>query len=168
MRNHLSAKMPWSRPVGEFLRPVIDPVLARQGFGLTELVLYWDEIVGEELAGVSRPVRVQWPVRQGGAPRQGGPASAALHVRAESSCVLELQHLVPIIIERVNAHFGWRCIGRLVLMQGPVEPPAARRLSAPPLDQAAESAAARYIGKDIDPSLRQVLVRLGARVLAGT
>jgi hypothetical protein len=167
MRKHLTAKIPWSRPLGDLIQPAIDPVLTRRGFGLTGLVLYWDDLVGEELAALSRPVRIQWPFRQNGAPGQGKPAPAALIVRAEPSCALEIQHLAPVIVERVNAQFGWRCIARLVLMQGPVGAPAARRAHSVRFDQAAESVAEALIGKGLDPLLQQALVRLGARVLAG-
>jgi len=159
--------MPWSRPLGDLVQPVIDPVLSRRGFGLSGLILYWEDIAGKELAAVSRPIKVQRPVLPRGAPGQGGTAPAALHVRVEPSCALELQHLAPVIIERVNAQFGWRCIGRLVLMQGPVAAlPPVRRRTAPPVDQTAEAAAAALIGNGFDPSLRQALTRLGARVLA--
>ena len=48
------------------------------------------------------------------------PEPATLVVRVESAFALEMQHLAPIVIERVNAHYGWRCVGRLVLKQGPV------------------------------------------------
>jgi hypothetical protein len=162
MRNRPGAKIPWSRPLGDLVQSAIDPVLTRRGFGLTTLVLYWDDIVGERLAAVSRPVRVQWPARQ-----RDSAVSAALIVRVETGCALELQHLAPVILERVNAHFGWRSISRLVLMQGPVAaPPAARRV-AQPLNKAAEAAAAELVGGDLDHSLRLALVRLGARVLAG-
>jgi hypothetical protein len=162
MRNRPGAKIPWSRPLGDLVQSAIDPVLTRRGFGLTALVLYWDDIVGERLAAVSRPVRVQWPARQ-----RDPAVSAALIVRVETGCALELQHLAPVILERVNAHFGWRSISRLVLMQGPVAaPPAARRV-AQPLNKAAEAAAAELVGGDLDHSLRLALVRLGARVLAG-
>jgi len=169
MRIRQNTNVPWSRPLGELVHPVIDPALSRRGFGLAGLVLHWDEIVGEEFAAVSRPIKVQWPVRPGGTPGQAGTAAAALLVRAEPSCALELQHLAPVILERVNAQLGWRCIARLVLMQGPVAArSAARHQSAPPFDQAAGAAAAALIGKGLDPSLQQALVRLGARVLAGT
>ena len=167
MRKHLAAKMPWSRPLGDLIQPVMDAVLTRRGFGLTSLVLYLDDLVGEELAAVSRPVRIQWPFRQNGALGQGEPAPAALIVRAEPSCALEMQHLAPVIVDRVNAQFGWRCIARLVLMQGPVGLPAARRAHSVPFDQAAESVAEALIGKGLEPLLQQALVRLGARVLAG-
>lgn len=160
--------MPWSRPLGDLLPPVIGPVLSRRGFGLPGLVLYWEDIAGKELAAVSRPVKVQrcaLPRRPG----QGGMAPAALHVWVEPSCALELQHLAPVIIERVNVQLGWRCVGRLVLMQGPVAAlPPARRRAAPPFDQRAEAAAAALIGNGLDPSLQEALARLGAHVLAGT
>jgi hypothetical protein len=167
MRPHLSIKTPWSRPLGDVIQPVIDPVLTRRGLGLTGLVLFWDDIVGEELAAISRPVKIQQPFRHRGAPGNGKPAPAALVVRADPSCALEMQHLAPVILERINAQFGWRCIARLVLMQGPVPAfAAARRTAAQPLDQAAEVAAAAVAGNGLDPSLHQALVRLGARVLA--
>jgi hypothetical protein len=168
MRNRLGAKIPWSRPLGDLVQSAIDPVLTRRGFGLTALVLYWDDIVGERLAAVSRPVKVQWPARLRDPAGQYHTVPAALIVRVETGSALELQHLTPVILERVNAHFGWRSISRIVLMQGPVTAPAApRRIAAQPLNKAAETAAAQLVGKDLDHSLQLALVRLGARIFAG-
>jgi hypothetical protein len=167
MRNRRVGKAPWSKPLGELVRSAIDPVLARRGFGLTGIVFYWHEIAGERLAAMSRPVKVQWPARRGG-PVDNGPARAALVVRVEAAGALDLQHIAPVIIERVNAYFGWHCIARLVLMQGPVAAlPAARHAEVRPVDKAAEAAAAGVAGEIRDEALRQALVRLGARVLAG-
>src|SRR5262249_53564351 len=120
MRNHGSAKVPWSRPLGDLLQPVIGPLLAKRGFGQGALILYWDSIVGERLAPLSRPVKVQWPPCPRGSREGSARNGAALVVRVETGFALEMQHLAPIIIERANAHFGWQCISRLVLMQGPV------------------------------------------------
>jgi hypothetical protein len=168
MRNRRVGKAPWSKPLGELVRSAIDPVLARRGFGLTGIVLHWDEIVGERLAAMSRPVKVQWPARRGSPGTENGPARAALVVRVETAGALELQHLAPVVIERVNAYFGWQCIARLVLMQGPVAAlPAARHAEVRVVDKAAEAAAADIAGEIRDEALRQALVRLGARVLAG-
>ena len=57
---------------------------------------------------------------RGGADPDARPEPATLVVRVESAFALELQHLAPLLIERINAHYGWRCVGRLVLKQGPV------------------------------------------------
>lgn len=116
---------------------------------------------------MSQPVKVQWPARQPGYAAENGPAPATLIVRVETGFALELQHLAPIVIERVNAHFGWRCVSRLLLKQGPVAARPLSRFAPRPPDKAAESAAATITGGVADEPLRLALTRLGARVLAG-
>ncbi len=156
-------KEPWSRPLADLVGPIIDPVLAKRGFGQSDVILYWDEIVGERLALMSQPLKLNWPPRRAGA---DGFAPASLVVRVESGFALELQHLSGAVIERVNAHLGWRCVDRLVLKQGPLEPrPAARRAVAPP-DPAVLKAAAAAVGEIDDAGLRAALTRLGASVLS--
>ncbi|MFZ0497154.1 MAG: DciA family protein [Methylocella sp.] len=166
MRNRLR-KIPWSRPLADLVQTVIDPVLARQGFGQSGLVLFWDDIVGERLAAMSQPVKVQWPARQHGRAAENGQVPATLIVRVETGFALELQHLAPIVIERVNAHFGWRCVSRLLLKQGPVAAPPLAGHAPRPLNKAAETAAETIVGGVTDEPLRLALTRLGARVLAG-
>src|SRR5215472_6667911 len=93
MRNRHVAKVPWSQPLGDFVQSAIGPVLTRRGFGLTGIVLYWGDIVGQRLAATSRPIKVQWPARHGGPPAENGPDQAALVVRVETAYALEFQHL---------------------------------------------------------------------------
>jgi hypothetical protein len=156
-------KIPWSRPLADIVQTAIDPVLRRQGFGPSGLMLFWDDIVGERLAAMSQPVKVQW----NGRAAENDPAPATLIVRVETGFALELQHLAPIVIERVNAHFGWRCVSRVLLKQGPVAAPPLARHRPRPLDKDAETAAETIVGSVMDEPLRLALTRLGARVLAG-
>src|ERR1700726_3600436 len=167
MRKRCPGNIPCSRPLADLVQTAIGPVLMRQGFGHSGLVLFWDDIVGERLAAMSQPVKVQWPVRQRRA-AGNDPAPATLIVRVETGFALELQHLAPVVIERVNAHFGWRCISRLLLKQGPVAAPPLARHGARPLDKAAVTAAETIVGGAIDEPLRLALTRLGARVLTGS
>jgi hypothetical protein len=168
MREYRGRKIPWSRPLADLVQPVIGPVLTRRGFGTSSLVLFWDDIVGERLAAMSQPVQVQWPAAQCDRVSESGHVPATLIVRVESGFALELQHLAPLVIERVNAYFGWRCISRLKLKQGPLAGrPAARRV-APPIDKDAAEAAQKLIGSTVGEPLRQALTRLGARILAGS
>ena len=78
---------------------------------------------------------------------------------------LEVQHLAPIIIERVNARYGWRCIGRLTFRQGPVGrdrgPKPARHDPSPEL--VAKTAA--ELGSFENAGLRDALARLGAGIV---
>jgi hypothetical protein len=168
MRNRRTGKIPWSQPLADVVQTAIDPVLARQGFGQTSLVLFWDEIVGERLAGVSRPVKLQCLARRHDRAAEDESAPATLIVRVETGFALEMQHLASIVIERVNAHFGWRCVSRLVLMQGPLPARSSIRRVVRQPDKAAEMAAETIVGNRVDEPLRQALTRLGACVLAGS
>ncbi len=152
---------PWSRPLADLVGAVIDPVLARQGFGESQIVLYWEDIVGERLAAMSEPLALKWPPR---GPARTEHAPATLVVRVETGFALELQHLAAIVIERVNGYLGFACIDRLALRQGPVTRRAtvARRRSPSPQ---AVAAAEAMVGDVSEGPLREALTRLGAQVI---
>ncbi len=168
MRKQRSNSGSWSRPLADLVGAAIDPVLARQGFGQADLVLYWDDIVGERLAAMSRPIKLQWPTRGRNLGSQGfgADAPATLVVRVETGFALELQHLSGAVIERVNAHLGWRCVSRLSLKQGPVERRAATTPARSAPDPAAARAAENLVTDITDDGLRLALARLGAYALS--
>lgn len=140
----------------------LGPALAAQGFAGREVVARWAEIVGERLAARCRPQRIEWPKRRPGPEEE--PAGAALVLRVESAFALELQQLAPVVLQRINAHLGWRAVDRLVLKQGPVESPEAEaRPEATPAGDSAELRAA--VARVGDPALREALSRLGSAVL---
>jgi hypothetical protein len=159
-----SSQQSWSRPLADLIGTAIDPVLARQGFSQSDILLYWDEIVGPRLAAASEPLSLRWPPRgRGGQDR--GFAPATLTIRVESGFALELQHSVALVIERINTHLGFACVGKIALKQGPV----GRRTKALPRRQPPSAAALRaaesYVGDISEEPLRTALVRLGARVM---
>jgi hypothetical protein len=156
-----SPHSPWSRPLADLVDAVIDPVLARQGFGESQIVLYWEDIVGERLAAMSEPLALKWPPR---GPARTEHAPATLVVRVETGFALELQHLAAIVIERVNGYLGFACIDRLALRQGPVTRRAAARKRSAPSAQAVATAEAMIQGVSEGP-LREALTRLGAQVI---
>ncbi|MGL5733707.1 MAG: DUF721 domain-containing protein [Beijerinckiaceae bacterium] len=155
---------PRLRPLADLLDAALGDALAKRGFAGSDIVLNWPEIVGEALGRRSEPIRVQWPPRRPGfEDRQ--EERATLHVRVESAFALELQHMTPIIIERVNSYFGWACVGRLRLEQGPVGRSRLRKKEyAPPSPEALSRAADAAAGVE-DEALHAALVRLGAAVL---
>ena len=143
---------------------MIDPVLARQGFGESDIILHWDDIVGARLAAVSRPLELKWPPRPAGRRAEMPAQPATLVVRVDGAFALELQHLAEQVLARLNAHLGWRCVGKLAFRQGPIEPPAAtapRRVR--PSIAALAAASERMHGIE-DAGLREALARLGAHV----
>ncbi len=158
-------KRAWSQPLADLVGAVIDPVLARQGFAESDLILHWDDIVGARLAARSRPIKLAWPPRPPGRQPDAPPQSATLVVRVEGGFALELQHMADQVLARINAHLGWRCVGKLTFKQGPIAhgETALARASAPSPE--ALAAASAHVGAIAADGLRDALTRLGAHVM---
>ena len=164
------------RPLADWVDGCIAPALARFGFGEVDIVSGWADIAGPRVAAFAEPIEIRWP-RKGAVSKRpgagadapsepgGGRLPATLVVRVEGAFALELQHLAPLLVERINAHLGWRCIGKLALRQAPLAGRPARGAPPPPPNPAAVAAALDSTGGIADEALRDALVRLGARVL---
>ena len=158
-------KKSWSRPLADFVGKAIDPVLAKQGFSESDIILHWDDIVGERLAANSRPIKLQWPPRPPGRNPEAAQQTATLVVRVEGGFALELQHMADQVLARLNTHLGWRCVGRLTFKQGPIDrlgTDADRRAVLTP--EALAAAGVHVVGVE-DDALRTALTRLGAHVI---
>lgn len=145
-------------PIADLVGKTVGDAFARQGFAAVEIVTHWEEIVGAELARRSEPVKLVWP-------RRDDPDSVGnLQIRVEGAYALEIQHLQPVIIERVNRYFGWRCVGKLAIRQGPVvsrkKRPAQRKEPTP--EEIGQARAA--IGEFKDEALARSVARLGALI----
>src|SRR6202008_3131800 len=125
----------YARPLADLVRRTLADTFARQGFASTELVTHWNDIVRAEVAAYCEPLRLKWP--RGG--DVDAPEPATLVLRVEGPIAIEIQHLAPVIIERVNRFFGWRAGGRLPLRPTPL----ARRAAPPARPAPAPQAAAR-------------------------
>jgi hypothetical protein len=147
-----------ARPLADLVRRTLADTFARQGFASTELVTHWTDIVGQEIAAHCEPMRIKWP--RGG--DMEAPEPATLVLRVEGPVAIEIQHLSPVILERVNRFFGWRAVGRLALRQAPL----ARRAAPPPRPAPDPELAARLAATiDVaDEDLRNALARLGAAI----
>jgi hypothetical protein len=148
----------YARPLADLVRRTLADTFARQGFASTELITHWNDIVGAEVAAHCEPLRLRWP--RGG--DVDAPEPATLVLRVEGPVAIEIQHLSPVILERVNRFFGWRAVGRLALRQAPL----ARR-AAPPVRPAPDPQVAARLAATLDiadEDLRNALARLGAAI----
>jgi hypothetical protein len=153
------------RPFSDLLHPTLADALKSRGFASADIIGHWPDIVGTRLAEQSLPLRIQWPPRpkteKMDLPRQ----PATLILRVESAFALEVEMGARQIIERINAVFGWRCVGKLRIRQGPIEHPASR---AAPVTPELSPNAAKQLAADLDgiedDGLRQALERLGRHV----
>jgi hypothetical protein len=167
-------KKTFSRPLAELVNRALDPLVAKQGFGESSLLLQWEAIVGARVSDICQPIRMQWPPRakprttdkQRTPDKPQEPATLAL--RVEPGFGLDIQHMSGAIIDRVNAHLGWRCVARLSIRQEPLRHDAPRARPAPPRDPIARMRAEAATEGVADEALRKALVALGERVLART
>lgn len=164
----MAPRQKYSKPVplADFVRAAVDPALAKQGFGESSLILHWDDIVGERVAACSEPIKLQWPPRPAKRPPDAAIEPATLVLRVSGAMALEIQHMGPILIERVNSHLGWRAVGKLAIRQGPLSKTNRPARVAPPDPQALAEAEKATEGVE-DEDLRKALARLGARALRG-
>lgn len=131
-----------------------------RGFADGAVVRAWPEIVGPNLARDSMPDRIVFPKGQ----RNRGTLYLVV---APGGLAVELQHLSPLVIERVNGFFGFECVSRLAITQGPVPrktpPPAPVPRTLSPDDEQRVAA----IGADIrDETLRESVRNLGRAMLS--
>ena len=128
------------------------------GFVQSSVVSRWREIVGERYAGVSAPESIRFPA--------GRRSDGVLTLIVEGAHAPMMQHVAPVIIERVNRFFGYPAVGRVAFKQGIVKvartkvSPAAPSLRPIPADL---GDSLRVIG---DPELRACLESLARGVAA--
>jgi len=80
----------------------------KRGFAVTRLLTHWSDIAGEDLARVTRPVKV-------GYSRDGVGATLALLTTSAQAPMVQMQ--LPKLRERVNACYGYAAISRISLTQ---------------------------------------------------
>jgi hypothetical protein len=146
------------RAVSALIGPLTRRALGKHGFASASLISDWATIIGAELAASCQPVKLAF------AP--GKRDAGTLHLRVSGGAALEIQHITPQIIERINGHLGYHAVARLKLVQGPIARGSAPRRPRSAARQPAEPK--RWDGIDAieDPALRESLERLGAAVAA--
>ncbi len=154
-----------AKALAEFMPEIIKETLASRGLGEASLIADWPAIVGESIARYVRPVQLQWPPRPARRDPEAPVAAATLVLKVDGAFALEAQHNAAVIAARVNAHLGWRCVGKVAFRQGPL-PPAKEKRAALAAPSAAAEAEARSASATIEnEDLREALTRLGARAI---
>jgi hypothetical protein len=147
----------YARSAGDLVGEVAGPTFKRFGFVQGAVVSRWAEIVGERYAKVSTPESIRFPA--------GKKAGGTLTLNVEGAHAPLIQHLAPMIMERVNRFFGYEAVTSVAFRQG-------RAASAAPRPQRpADAPVPKEIGEGLrliaDPELRACLESLASK-LAGS
>jgi hypothetical protein len=145
--------------LGAAVARLTKPIFAKRGLADGAIVGEWATIVGPKLAAESAPEKIVYAGDQG--------TDGILYLRiASGGLAIELQHLEPLLIERINGYFGYRAVARVRLVQGPLpKPPTRQRATSRPLSTAEEEALAQCLAGVADEALRARLTALGRAVL---
>ncbi|WP_025824619.1 DUF721 domain-containing protein [Asaia astilbis] len=141
--------------LGSILPQVTKPAFSKRAAPAVRLILDWAEIVGPALASQTEPRRV---------------SAGTLTIACTGPVALELQHLAPQLIERINTHCGPLRSGRdLRFDDGTILVKKIRILQDPsvmrPVTPAARPAPAPVKIPDMkEGELQEVLARLGGHI----
>jgi hypothetical protein len=147
------------RALAASLGAITKPVFGKRGFADGAILNDWAVIAGPHLAAHSQPEKIAYP--------KGAGDGGTLHLRIDSgSMAIELQHLQPLLIERINGYFGFKAVDRLKITQGPLpdrdEKPA---WSPRTLATGEESVLAESLMDVDDDDVRDALLALGRAII---
>jgi hypothetical protein len=148
----------YARSAGELLGDIGGAACKKFGFVQANVVSRWHEIVGERYGQVSLPESIRFPA--------GRKSGGTLTLLVEGAHAPLVQHLGPMIIERVNRFFGYEAIARIVFRQGRLPAPAPKRARPQP------APVPRELGEGLravaDPELRACLESLAGHIATTT
>ena len=146
------------RLAGDIVGEVGGAAFRRFGFVQSAIVSRWKEIVGDRYGAISSPESIRFPT--------GRKSKGVLTLCVEGAHAPLLQHIAPMVIERVNRFFGYEAIDRIVFKQGraPAAPPSPKR----PEPATVPAELGEGLREIADPELRAVLESLAAKVAATT
>ena len=154
-------------PIGTRVAGLTRDLFRKRGFAEGHILANWPDIAGDVIADYSAPERLVYPrrLREGAGPS----APAVLEIRVDGPIALEIKHLEPQIVERINAYYGYAAVSRLKMTQGPLPPRAkARRRPIRSLGAQEREALTNELQPIAEPALKDALTRLGERILGRT
>jgi hypothetical protein len=146
------------RSAGDLVGAAGDQSFRRFGFVQGSIVSRWSEIVGERYAKVSAPESIRFPA--------GKKAGGVLTLLVDGAHAPLIQHLTPMIVDRVNRFFGYAAINRIVFRQG--RPPAPAGTPKRPDLRPVPKELGEGLREIADPELRACLESLAAQIAASS
>jgi hypothetical protein len=147
------------RPVSDLLPEVGGAAFRRFGFVQSSIVSRWREIVGERYAAVSSPECLRFP--------HGRKSQGVLTLVVQGAHAPMMQHVAPVIVERVNRFFGYPAVERISFRQGIVQVQKAKARAAPPSLRPLSAELGDSLREVADPELRACLESLARGLSSG-
>ena len=98
------------------VEPMLRPVFKDKGLAGSRLLTEWASIIGHALASHTLPEKLAFP--------PGKKSGGVLTISVENGFATELQHMQPVILERLAGYFGYAAVNRIAISHTwlPAEP----------------------------------------------
>jgi hypothetical protein len=138
------------------LTKVTEKALGNRSLAERGLIVDWASVVGQEIAELCHPAKLTFD-------RRDRRMDGTLTLRVRPGQATRVQHLEPVLLERINGYFGYRALARLRLQQAP---PAETREDPSATAGAPDGGSPGGQGEEAvaDPDLRAALARLGRAI----
>ena len=100
-----------AKQLNSWLLGVTQSIWQKRGLVNARLFLDWAVIVGPTIAAHS------WPEKVGQKVDPLGQNQHTLTLRVSPGIAVEIQHMEPVLIERINSYFGYAAIHKITLKQ---------------------------------------------------
>lgn len=95
------------KTLSQCIEPITRPVLKTQGLAGSLIISEWPSIIGEKLSAHCIPQKLSFP--------PGKKTDGTLRIAVENGFATELQHLQPVILERLSTYFGYKAVAQVII-----------------------------------------------------
>jgi hypothetical protein len=148
-----------TRALSDLLPAAGGAAFRRFGFVQSSIVSRWPEIVGERYAAVTSPESIRFP--------PGKKSRGVLTLVVEGAHAPMMQHVAPVIVERVNLFFGYPAVERVSIRQGNVQAEQVKSRPAAPSLGPIPAELGDSLREVADPELRACLESLARGLSTG-
>ena len=149
-----------TQALGKSISKLTQTSFRKRGFADGEILHRWPAIIGEMLAQTSHPEKIVYP--------KGRNGDGTLQLRVGNpGLALDIQHMEPVVLDRINAYFGYRAINRIKIIQAPVPHQKGKpNYKTHVLTEAEKKSLDQQLSTVGDPKLKKALEKLGESVTA--
>lgn len=93
------------KTLSQCIEPITRPAFKTQGLAGSRIISEWQSIVGDKLANHCIPQKLSFSA--------GKKTDGTLSIAVENGFAPELQHMQPVILERLATYFGYKAVARV-------------------------------------------------------
>lgn len=136
----------------------VTPAFRRRGFVEHRIITHWPEIIGQNMVQYCIPKRVRFYSPE----KVDGTLTIEVF---NSGLAMELQHMEPVIVEKISTYFGYNVISHIKIIQNikrlPHQQEASLFPTKPRMSKAKQKALDEQLKHIDDPKLKERLRSLG-------